>query len=85
MIFPYALKHTSLYIISVWNTGARDIDTYWLSGCNHGLTTVKELARWLAYQVIYKRRLKTIPFCAARTYIPDLGKYSPEIALPGTR
>ena len=63
----------------------RNIGTYWLSGCNRGLTTVKELAGWLAYQVIYKRRLKTIPFCAARTYIPDLGKYSPEIALPGTR
>lgn len=62
-----------------------NIGSLWLIGCDHGLTTVKELAEGLAYQMIYKRRLKTIPFCAARTYIPDLGEYSPEIALPGTR
>ena len=62
MIFPHAWKHTSLYIISVWNIGHRNIGTYWPSGCNHGLTTVKALARWIAYLVIYKCRLTTIPF-----------------------
>ena len=86
MTFPYASRHTSLYIISVWDIGNRNIGTYRLSGFNHGLTTgVKELAWWITSQMIYKRCMKTIPFCPARTYISDLGKYSPEIALPGTR
>lgn len=38
-----------IYIILVWNIGYRNIDIYWLRGCNYGLIIVKEFVGWFVY------------------------------------